>query len=596
MKKNVLALSIAAMIGGLGLAGAASAGVVPGNGTWNGNTAAVGAGQMTTTNATTLRISDAGVGHNLLVPYFNAQNNNMSVFHVVNTDTVNGKAVKVRFRSASNSDDILDFQLFLSPGDVWTAAVTQGSDGVAQITTADNSCTVPALTKNVPQKFVTARLNPNLAAADKANQTREGYVELFNMADIPGPATGQTATALYTAIKHVNGVAPCSLAGSAARTLLNTTAITAYNDQDTAARAGFNTPTTGLLGDWYIINVPQTTTFSGASTSVVATTDGEVAARGNFVHFPQTSESVVTGATPATAINAFTADPLFRTNARPATTTDNTADYGTALTSATVRAANYDLPDMSTPYTTTANSDNAATPGRGPLTQANLLTTALAATSITNQYATDAVITAKTDWVFSMPTRRYSVVANYAATATGQGGQTLTGLNAPSYRLFSVLANGQTATGAGVTPFVAADWFRPNNTSVDLVGNICVNSDAQVFRDREEGPEAATTEPIFSPGTPASVARFAFCGETSVLAFKDGGASVLGGNVARQTLTGGFSENGWGVITTTNGGPGLPVLGSSFTKLTNPNVGGGISGNFGITWPHRFTRVVAPTN
>ena len=576
MKKNVLALSIAAMIGGLGLAGAASAGVVVGNGTWTGNAAAGTAATMNATNATTLRISDAGVGHNLLVPYFNAQNNNMSVFHVVNTDTVNGKAVKVRFRSASNSDDILDFQLFLSPGDVWTAAVTQGSDGIAQITTADNSCTVPAIAKNVPQKFVTDRLNPSLIPGDKANQTREGYVELFNMADIPGPAVTGTATALYTAIKHVNGVAPCSVAGSTARTLLNTTAITAYNDQNSAARAGFDTPTSGLLGDWYILNVPQTTTFSGASTSVVALTSATGdAGRANFVHFPQTGSA-------AGNVDTLTADPLFRSNAYPASTTGNTATYGTQLTVATLPAANYDLPDMSTPYSTAPSAT-------APLTQAAQLTTALAATSVTNQYATDAVITAKTDWVFSMPTRRYSVVANYAARE-GSGSTQVSGINAPSYRLFSQLNGGQLVAPAVGTQ----DWFRPNNTSVDSVGNICVNADAQVFRDREEGPEAATTEPIFSPGTPATAARFAFCGETSVLAFKDSGASVLGGNVARQTLTAGFSENGWGVITTTNGGPGLPILGSSFQKLTNPNVGNGISGNFGITWPHRFTRVVAP--
>lgn len=586
MKKNVLALSIAAMIGGLGLAGAASAGVVPGTGTaWTGNATGTTGATMNAVSATTLRISDAGVGHNLLVPYFNAQNNNMSVFHVVNTDTTNGKAVKVRFRSASNSDDILDFQLFLSPGDVWTAAVTQGSDGVAQITTADNSCTVPAIAKNVPQKFVTDRLNPSLVPGDKANQTREGYVELFNMADIPGPTVTGTATALYTAIKHVNGVAPCSVAGSTARTLLNTTAITAFNDENAAARAGFDTPTSGLLGDWYILNIPQTTTFSGASTSVVAlssTAGVGTEGRGNFVHFPQTS-----GAVPVASINQFTADPLFRTNAYPANATGNTAGYGTQLTVPTLAAANYDLPDMSTPYTTTANAANTATASNGPLTQANLLTTALAATSVTNQYATDASITAKTDWVFSMPTRRYSVVANYAATGTTTGGQTVTGINAPSYRLFSQL-NG------GITTTTTQDWFRPNNTSVDSVGNICVNADAQIFRDREEGPDTVGEAPIFSPGTPATAARFAFCGETSVLAFGDSGASVLGGNVARQTLKSGFSENGWGVITTTNGGPGLPILGSGFQKLTNPNVGNGISGNFGITWPHRFTRVVAP--
>ncbi|NOJ99658.1 cell surface protein, partial [Corallococcus coralloides] len=108
MKKNVLALIIAAMIGGLGFAGAASADVV------------VGAAPLTVTNATSMSFAEGGVGHALLVPYFNAQNGNMTVLHVVNTDTSNGKAVKVRFRGALNSDDILDFQVFMSPGDVWT--------------------------------------------------------------------------------------------------------------------------------------------------------------------------------------------------------------------------------------------------------------------------------------------------------------------------------------------------------------------------------------------------------------------------------------------------------------------------------------------
>jgi len=558
MKKNVLALSIAAMIGGLGLAGTASAGLL------------AGGAELTARSATVLQISDAGVGHNLLVPYFNAQNGNMSVFHVVNTDTVNGKAVKVRFRSASNSDDILDFQLFLSPGDVWTGAVTAGADGIAQLTTADNSCTVPALQKGVAQPFVTARLNPNLIPGDKANQTREGYVEIFNMADIPVNTTGTaTAPTLYQAIKHVDGVAPCSVAGSAARTLLNNTAVTNYTTEPTAAAAGFNTPTSGLSGDWYIINVPQTTTYSGAATSVAAKVAVNGAdGRGNFVHFPQTNAS-------AGNVDTLTADPLFRTDARPADTATVGGTYAAPLGTATLQASFYDLPDMSTPYAT-------APAAAAPLTQASLLTTALAVTSVTNQYATDTSITAKTDWVFSMPTRRYSVVANYAATAT-VGGTTVRGINAPNYRLFSQLQAG-----------VAGDeWFLPSNTSVDSVGNICVNADGQVFRDREETtPGAVGTPPVFSPGNPIVPGVVNFCGETSVLAFKDAAQSVLGGNVARSTITSGPYENGWGTIATANAGAGLPILGSAFIKLTNPNVGAGVSGTYGITWPHRFTRII----
>ncbi|MDP1086704.1 cell surface protein, partial [Klebsiella pneumoniae] len=72
----------------------------------------------------------------------------------------------------------------------------------------------------------------------------------------------------------------------------------------------------------------------------------------------------------------------------------------------------------------------------------------------------------------------------------------------------------------------------------------------------------------FSPGGTTSVQ---FCGEVSVLAFKDTGNSVLGASVARTTAPSGTYENGWGVLTTTNSGLGLPLIGSAFIKLENPS-------------------------
>ena len=525
MRKNVLALSIAAMIGGLGFAGVASADVVAGTG--------VGAGALSLTDATSLQVSQGGIGHSLIVPYFNAQNGNMTVLHVVNTDTVNGKAMKVRFRGALNSDDVLDFQVFMSPGDVWTAAVSAGSDGVAAITTADGSCTLPALAKGVPQSFVLDRLNPAMTAADKANNTREGYVEIFNMADIPSSG----ASALYTAIKHVNGVAPCTAS------VLNGT-LTNYTTEAAASAAGFNTPTTGLYGDWYIINVAQTTTFSGGATAITALNAAGNPGRGNFVHFPQNANA---NANPMLA----SADPLFRSDARDAA--------GNTVSSAKIAAANYDLPDLSTPYTAVALNNLA------PLTQATNLTNAIKVTSITNQYANDASISAKTDWVFSMPTRRYNVAANYAATST----------TANDYRLFSNLA---TATW-GDEMFTAG-----NTTALETNGAICVNADAQTFYDREETTK--TSGAVFSPGT---VSATRFCGETSVLSFADSGVSVLGGSVARQNVSGVYT-NGWANLSTSNSNKGLPILGSAFIKLSNPSATAGTSGTYGITWDHRFTR------
>lgn len=94
MKKNVLSLSIAAMIGGLGLARQAKPEVIEAEG-----------------ELTVLRVTDAGVGHNLLVPYFNPQHGNMSVFNVIQDGTA-----RVRFRGSPDGADSFDFLTFLGPG------------------------------------------------------------------------------------------------------------------------------------------------------------------------------------------------------------------------------------------------------------------------------------------------------------------------------------------------------------------------------------------------------------------------------------------------------------------------------------------------
>ena len=551
MKKNVLALSIAAMIGGLGFAGAASAVVI----TPDARNAFNGATQMTATSAVDFSVTNGGTGHNLIVPYFTVQDGNMTVIHLTNTDTVNGKAVKVRFRGAQNSDDLLDFQVLMSPGDVWTAAVTAAADGTAQLSTADATCTLPSL-KNVTQKFDTRRLASGVGAAG----TREGYVEIFNMADIAGDSIFTVAgvpnqkSPLFTAVNHVNGVAPCT------ESVINTTLLKADYTEATASAAGFNTPTTGLMGDWYIINVAKTTTFSGAATALTAVTTagGSTAGNGAFVLFPQSSTGLAGSGVVA---DNFTADPALRTLTDNVSASVTSAGAGTAVaatfTLPVVDGAFYDLPDLSTPYLTAATTPATAA---GPIAQAQLLTRALAVTSIRNQYATDASITAKTDWVFSMPTRRYSVALDTRETTP--------------VRVFS----------SGITATKGNAFFYTGNTSIDS-GRICVAADTQAFYDREETTKTAGA--VFSPG---SVDKTRFCGETSVLSFGTSGSGVLGAALAAQFTETAAYTNGWGVIDTNNGGAGLPILGASFIKLSNPQASAGVSGNYGITWQHRFTK------
>ena len=588
MKKNVLALSIAAMIGGLGFVGSASADVVGSDTSTTTATkvsaATVKAGQMlrstigapgtlaSNTRAAgpaggvnPFKLAEGGVGHVLIVPYYTAQDGNNTILHVVNTDSNNGKVAKVRFRAAANSDDVLDFQILLSPGDVWTGFVGRGSDGIATLTTYDNTCSIPALTAGVAVPFLTDRLNPKLSTEQLAENTREGYVEIFNSADIPGGsfygALNNQKSALYTATKHVAGKAPCD-AGVIQAALFDENFV--GGNIPKAVAMGLDSPTGGLTADWYILNVPNTTTYSGGATALVGNTPSGLPAIGNFLAFPQNAaikfdRDGLTAAKP----EAYTADPTLVSPGMAFVAKDDVGN-GTPTPAGfadqpVIEAIALDFPDLSTPYTF----------GGTPANQAASLTQALAVSSITNQYATDASINAQTDWVLSMPTRRYSVALDYRATPN------------PT-RVYSSVAGPQLKGGANI------EFFHDRNTEV-VNGQICVNTATSAFFDREEGSKSGN--PVFSPSK-ASSARL--CGETSVMSFGQGGTQsrVLGSTVAREDVAASaIFENGWGRVTTPNGGVGLPILGFGVQKLSNPQVAAGVSGNFGITWAHRFTKV-----
>lgn len=564
MKKKVLALSIAAMIGGVANAGVAI------------ETAAVAAGPtvanvaIDATAATSLNVSADGIGHILMVPYFSTNNGNATLLSLVNTDTVRGKAVKVRFRSAANSDDIFDFQIYMSPGDVWTANVSQGADGKSVMNTADKSCTLPF---SVNQSFITDRLPAAADTATKAAWTREGYVEIFNMADIVDDTS--VTTDLYTAVKHVNGVAPCSSAGFNWTKLQSDVTTGGANPWDLSSNGiNFRAPTTGLTGSWTIINVAgASVAWSGNMTAIRADLTG-AASTGRIVFSPQMAS---TAATP----DNFTSDPLLRTTTAPASETaavrgDTHGAVGAAGT-AVLTALNFDLPDLSTPYLTTGALDVvplgaiAGVVTTHPVAQANMVSGALGVTSVVNEYLTDTAITAATDWTFSMPTRRYGVAVNYAAPASVTNKRVYTKGN---------------------------QYFRTGNTSFS--GNlVCVAASTLSAFDREERFPSAGF--VISPGTAGSLE---FCGEVSVLSFNS--TNVLGASLAAKNIDATYRD-GWlsvatpglgaftGAGATSNvdaaatGRAGLPIIGASFVKATGPVVAGK-STTFGLTNAHRATR------
>jgi hypothetical protein len=143
--------------------------------------------------AQAVNVSADGLGNVLIYPYYtvNSDVNNNSfntLMSVVNT-TASTKAIKVRFREGRNSWEVLDFNVFLSPWDVWTGVITPGpvatpvangtaNPGGAQISTSDNSCTIPPFpAQGVPFRPANLESDDNAVA-----RTSEGYFEVFEMA------------------------------------------------------------------------------------------------------------------------------------------------------------------------------------------------------------------------------------------------------------------------------------------------------------------------------------------------------------------------------------------------------------------------------
>ena len=85
--------------------------------------------------ANAVNLNPDGLGQVLIYPYYTVNGGNSTLVSIVNT-TEFGKAVKVRFVEGYNSREVLDFNLYLSPYDVWTGAVFSLTDtGPANLTT-----------------------------------------------------------------------------------------------------------------------------------------------------------------------------------------------------------------------------------------------------------------------------------------------------------------------------------------------------------------------------------------------------------------------------------------------------------------------------
>ena len=190
-------------------------------------------------------LNPQGAGEVLVYPYYTVNGGNSTLLSIANP-TGDGKAVKVRFLEAQDGRDTLDFNVYLSPYDMWVAQVVKKGDGAA-IFTNDNSCTVPQLPKTeaTALPFSTAKFDGSSTwgtdgGPTTIDRTREGSIEIIEM----GTVTNATHGTLR-AITHQAGIpADCAQVVSAWDEYWKTNAST-----DLAPATG------GLFGSGTILNV-----------------------------------------------------------------------------------------------------------------------------------------------------------------------------------------------------------------------------------------------------------------------------------------------------------------------------------------------------
>lgn len=476
-------------------------------------------------------LSETGTGQVLIYPYYTVQNGYDTYVSIVNS-TMTAKAVKVRFIEAKASREVLDFNLYLSPFDVWTGAVTATADG-AQLVTNDKSCTAPQITGPVPFRNGQYTGAADDILEDDLSRTREGYIEMIEMGDlgIPvaavAPATGGNLAWRVTHSLTTGLPNDCAFV---------TNQWAAYGSSNTRVPAGqalsIDRPTGGLFGSATLINVAQGTDYSYDPVAIEE-------------HF---TSAVVT-------------DSL---HYRPGTIFPNFNDATPVSTVIRSSSSGQNRELVSTNWG----------PGRGK----DAVSAVLMRSSVMNEYVVETAINAGTDWVVTFPTKNLYVPP--AGTPT---------VNALSFGVYEAPFTRPARTSSASTTWAACEpvamriFDREERTpggTIDfspspVTGNtLCWEANVISFNSSKVLSSQKVELNVNSPYQSGWM-NLTFANNQALVS-PVGGSNV----VYPSSLT--FATG-----TATYGG--LPVVGFAVQKYVNGSVGGVLS-NYGGSFIHKYAR------
>jgi len=329
---------------------------------------------LASTGSLAVNLSDNGLGEVGIVPYYTVRNSLDTYISVVNTSNQYTVAFKIRFRESDNSRDARDFNVFLSPDDVWTGVVTMGPDGQTPvIQTADNSCTAPALSEaaaTMPGMRGVGFTNigyaggsnifPKDPGSNSIERAQEGYIEVIAMG-VADPADSSLAAA---AVHGPNGV-PANCGQIIAAYVDPNRGNAVFEDQ-------FSEPLNVLKVDAYMLRVD-----AGVGTGLPVTTLANFF-NPDFVEDPDNPAADNLMDLPESAFpNLGNADPV----------SDQVVEVLGAITD-TGFATGYDA-----------------------------VSSLMTATAVINEYAIGGAALAKNDWVITFPTKNFYVDTTFDPAA-----------------------------------------------------------------------------------------------------------------------------------------------------------------------------------
>jgi len=213
-----------------------------------------------------VHINPAGSGQALIYPYYTVNKGNSTLVSVVNS-TDQTKAVKVRFLEGRNSEEAIEFNLYLSSFDVWTAAiVSDGPEGTvpnaappARLVTSDSSCTVPAIPAAGVNfmNFLYTSGDQKVTGPWELSRTREGHLEIIEMGVLSADGSFANAAA------HSAGGVPANCA-----VLTSAWSYIGTGTWLNNASAQIEPPSGGLSGGAEIVNPGNGTNLSYSADAI----------------------------------------------------------------------------------------------------------------------------------------------------------------------------------------------------------------------------------------------------------------------------------------------------------------------------------------